>query len=368
MVPAPAGIVSAAEPSASAQVAAQCADPVGRVDLASVAQTESLLVGTWIQCEGEPLPYPPGDNVGIQFDADGTYHRVYEVDGSLVRTEGLLEQGTWDVIDTTAMNGPGAYQLNLTTLGSGTVILHPEFFGTPTTLLRATHMVGSAAFVPWTGAPPSDGVPPGVGVRPCGLPTDPVDLTSVAHVGQLLVNTWIRCGDNSALGPVLPGEVGLEIDVDGRFYRLYDDGQGGLIRASGDDQEGTWTIVDTTQMNGPGSYQLNLTLGQGTRIGHVLVLQQPTQFRFLGDPPADYQLWTGPAPVTGDAPSAPTPIPGGSPSPPSAPPTSEPPHALPATGTTGAVSAVALALLAGGIVLVRIGRSRPSRTVRPDPL
>jgi uncharacterized protein involved in exopolysaccharide biosynthesis len=41
---------------------------------------------------------------------------------------------------------------------------------------------------------------------------------------------------------------------------------------------------------------------------------------------------------------------------------------LPPTGTTGAVGAVALALLAGGIVLVRIGRSRTSRTVRQDPL
>lgn len=85
-----------------------------------IAQTESLLVGTWIQCEGEPLPWPPGDYVGIQFDADGTYYLVYEVGGSLVRTEGLLEQGTWRVIDTTEANGPGFYQLNLTTLGGGT--------------------------------------------------------------------------------------------------------------------------------------------------------------------------------------------------------------------------------------------------------
>src|SRR5262245_33587954 len=83
MMPAPAGVVSAAaEPSPSAQVPAQCADPVGKVDLASVAQTESLLVGTWIQCAGEPLPYPAGGNVGIQFDADHTFHRVYEVNGS----------------------------------------------------------------------------------------------------------------------------------------------------------------------------------------------------------------------------------------------------------------------------------------------
>jgi hypothetical protein len=103
--------------------------------------------------------------------------------------------------------------------------------------------------------------------------------------------------------------------------------------------------------------KLNLTQGQGTRIGHVIVLQQPTHFRFLADRSADYQLWTGPAPVSGGSPSAPTP-----------PPTSEPLHALPPTGTTGAVGAVALALLAGGIVLVRIGRSRTSRTVRQDPL
>ena len=279
---------------------------------------------------------------------------MYEVDGSLVRTEGLLEQGTWRVIDTTDMNGPGSYQLDLTTLGSGTVITHPEFFGTPTQVLQTPHMGGSAAFVPWTGAPPTDGVPPGIGEGPCGLPTDPVDLTSVAQVGQLLVNTWIRCGDDSALGPVLPGEVGLDIDADGRFYRLYDDGQGGLTRTSGDDQEGTWTIVDTTAMNQPGSYQLNVTQRQGTRTGHVIVLQQPTHFRFLADPSADYQLWTGPAQVPGGSPSAPTP-----------PPTSEPVHALPPTGTTGVVSAVALALLAGGI---GIGRSRTSGTVRQDPL
>lgn len=352
---APAGVAAApAEPSASVQVAAQCPDPVGKVDLASVAQTESLLVGTWIQCEGEPLPLPPGDNVGIQFDADGTYYRVYEVDGSLVRTAGLLEQGTWRVIDTTDMNGPGSYQLNLTTLGSGTWMSFPEFFGTPTQLL---HVGESAAFVPWTGAPPTDGVPPGIGEGPCGLPTDPVDLTSVAQVEQLLVNTWVRCGDDSALGPVLPGEVGLEMAADGRFYRLYDDGQGGLIRASGDGQEGTWTILDTTDANGPGWYQLNLAQRQGTAVGHVVVLQQPTHFRFLGYSFADYQLWTGPAPVPGDPPSAPTP-----------PPATEPVDELPPTGTTGAVGTVALALLACGIVAVRIGRNRTSRTPHHDPL
>lgn len=353
------------EAPASAPVVAPCPEPADEVELTSVAQTESLLVGVWIQCRGGPLPLPPGTNIGIQFDADGWYYRIYDVDGALIRSEGLLEQGSWRVLDTTDVNGPGSYQLNLTTLGAGTAMVSPEFSGTPTELLEMQLATGdSAAFVPWSGAPPIAGVPPGVGEGPCGLPTDPVALTSVAQVERLLVNIWVRCGDVSALGPVRLGEVGLEMTADGRFHRLYDDGEGGLIRASGGDEEGTWAIIDTTDMNGPGSYQLNLTPGQGTWMGHVLFFAQPTHFRYLGFDPADYQLWTGPTPIPGDPRPAPSPPAStGASTTPATPSVDE----LPATGSTGAVRAAGLALLVSGIVLVWIGRDRRSRTARRDP-
>jgi len=52
-------------------------------------------------------------------------------DGQLRAAGGWDQEGSWEVIDTSLFNGPGAYQVNLNIDGSGTVITHPIFAEQP---------------------------------------------------------------------------------------------------------------------------------------------------------------------------------------------------------------------------------------------
>ena len=159
-----------------------------------------------------------------------------------------------------------------------------------------------------------------------------------------------------------PGEVGIEITADGRFFRLYDDGASGLILASGGEEEGTWKVIDTTAMNGPGVYQLDFTI-TGTFPGTATFLQQPTHFRFISFPTADYQPWDGEPPTPPVPPVSEPP-----PATPNPPPTTD--GSLPPTGANSVTVWLALTLLACGIglsVASRRGhRSRPETSLRPS--
>ena len=322
------------------QSAAPCPDPADPVEPATIADAEQLLIDTWVVCSGEVLPPLSPTEVGIQFDADGRFFRVYEGDdGNLIKVEGLDQQGEWEFVD----NEFNA-QLDLRLLGSGTFIQLPEFFSSPP-LLQTTSTDGEATLVPWTGVPPVLGVPAGIGEGPCGLPRDPVELTSVGQVEQLLAGTWLTCNESSPFGPRAFGEVGIMLTPDGRFARVYEDSEGVLLSANGPGQEGTWVVFDTTTMNGPGSYQVDLNLlDVGTVIGHAVFLQQPTHFRLVtgGVPTIDYQ------------PATTMPVPGRPPTP--AP--TEPPDDLPETGSNILLALVALGLVAGGFVLVGMSRRR----------
>lgn len=349
-----------AEPASLPQVLQACPEPVDPVELTSLEQVESLLVGTWIRCDGRLLPITePATAVGVEFAADGRFFRVYEEDGALIRVEGLEQEGTWELLDTSFGDPPQfSSQLNLATLGSGWNFAHPKFFGTPTSLMQTTQMPGeSAAFVPWTGEPPIPGVPAGIGEGPCGLPTDPIVLDSVDEAERLLVGAWVRCSVTPAIPPLRASEVGIELAGDGRFFRLYDDGRGGLVRASGGEQEGTWTVADVGSER-PENLQVNLTMGDSTRIGQSTLLQQPAHLRFDFGPSVDYQPWTGPPPVPGDPPPEPEP---------SVPPDEEPPQPapppvdeLPSTGATGVGAVVALGVLTLGLALLRLSRRHAS--------
>lgn len=321
----------------STPVVAPCPDPGEPYVPSSAADLEELIVGTWIRCgEGALLPTGlGGDDVGIEFAADGTFHRLYD-DGALVRAEGLEQQGRW----TTLFETPGLYQLNVSTFGSGTVYTNPAFFGAPPSLMQTPHMGDeTAAFVRWDGDPPVGSAPDTPNEGPCDPPTGAIEPESIAEAEELLAGAWVRCGPNSAIGPVRPGEIGIEIASDGRFFRLYDDRRGGLIRASGGTEEGTWELIEgPTGEWPPAGYQLDLTV-VGTHIGHAVFLEQPRHFRFVasGAEPSDYQAWTGAPPIPG-SPPVPT---------------------LPFTGPTESTKAagmLVLALVSSGAALVVIGR------------
>ncbi len=330
--------VRAAPESQPAQVDGVCPDRVDRVTPADVAEAEGLIVGTWIFCdEGFVFEPTSASEVGVEFTGDGRFYRVADDGaGGLLRMEGLEQQGSWAVIE----GMPGTVQLNMSLLGDGTAHLPMEFYGTPLTQMHAPDR--DVSFVPWAGAAPISGLPADVDGGPCGVPQGPVDLTSVGQVEQLLVGTWLRCDGSTPFGPPAFGEVGVVFDPDGRFARVYEGADGSLIRASGLREEGTWTVVDTTEMNGPGAYQLDLTLsGAGTLPGFPAFLQDPPFFRFVAPEAGDYFA------------SNAQPVPG---IPPTPPPPDAPDTELPPTGTNLVLVLLALAAVELGVVLLRFSR------------
>jgi hypothetical protein len=334
--------VWAAPGAQPAQVSGACPDRVDPVTPVDLAEAEGLIVGTWIFCdEGSVFEPTSASEVGVEFTDDGRFYRVADDGaGGLLRMEGLEQQGSWAVVE--AM--PGTVQLNMSLLGDGTVPLVMEFYGTPLTQMHVPDR--DISFVPWTGAAPVPGLPADVGGGPCGVPQDPIDLTSVGQVEQLLVGSWLRCAGSTPFGPPAFGEVGLLFDPDGRFARIYEGADGSLIRASGSGEEGTWTVVDTTEMNGPGVYQLDLDLdGAGRFPSFPAFLQEPTFLRLVEREVGDY-LSSTVQPVPGVPPSLPSPEP---------PPDPE----LPTTGANLVLVLFAFAAVQLGVVLLRFSRRRP---------
>ncbi len=352
---------------AAPRVQTTCAAPGDPVPLTSVQQVSDLAVGTWIRCEGPPqFGDVGGGEVGVQVDANGRFHRLFDGGGgTLIRADGLDQEGEWTVIDTTGINGPGSYQINWSLLGSGTVITSPTFFDAPSSL-RLDETAGVARYEPWTGPAPVPGLPPGVGTGECGQPADPVTLSTVAQVQDLLVGAWALCGDRSVLGDTAD-EVGLEFSADGRFRRLVLDAAGNRIRAVGDGNEGTWDLIDSTAINGPGSFQLDLRImGRGTVPTFPLFLETPPFVRFVGDglTGADYlRAEPLPEPPPGPPQTAPPPaVP-----PPTAPPaTATAPSELPATGNGPLTPLLVVALLLTLLGMVVRAWSRVAGSHRGD--
>jgi hypothetical protein len=77
-----------------------CAEPSEPVVRATVAEAEARLVGTWIRCGDAPslLACQEGDDIGMEFTADGRFFRIYEgADGALFRPAGLVQEGIWTI-------------------------------------------------------------------------------------------------------------------------------------------------------------------------------------------------------------------------------------------------------------------------------
>jgi hypothetical protein len=265
-----------------------CTNPSDQVPLTSVEQVAALLVGTWIRCDGPPLFGDGSDgDIGLDVVGDHFWRLSRGTDGTLIRPEGFDQEGTLTILDNSGFNGPGSYQTNWKLIGRGTAIASPSFFQSPA-VMGLAGMTGLAHYARWTGAAPVPGLPPGTVRGACGGATTPITLTSVIQVQDLLVGPWTRCGLGSAIG-VADGEAGLEFAADGRFRRLVRLADGTVVPGS-DGQEGTWIVRDTTTMNGPGSYQVDLAVdGQGTFVTMPAFLGSPVSVRFVGSQvQADY--------------------------------------------------------------------------------
>ena len=279
-----AGRVVAGRPAAD-----QCTEPADPIELTSVEQVRSLLVGTWTRCAGPALQGALVDDVGIEVAADGQFYRVYELpDGSLARATGPDQEGAWGVTDATAWNGVGSYQLDWTLSGGMSTGGMVTFFESPPTL---RFDVGDyvAYFHRWTGDPPQQDQPP-ITVGDCPA------LGSETGDESVLVGTWIRCSGPSFAGDLVD-DVGIEVTSDGHFYRVFELPDGSLARATGADQEGTWQFIGG---------QLNWSLlGSGTAMTHPKFYTEPTMM-YLENFPIEamyFVRWDGARPATDQPPA-----------------------------------------------------------------
>jgi hypothetical protein len=295
---------SAANAGSEPSIGGECPAFGDPIEPTSVEQIEDLLVGTWLHC-GPKADLALGDEVGFEV-VDDQYYRVYQAaDGSLIRAGGAGQEGVIGVIDLAALGATTGYQLDVRVLAAGTMTFHPTFYATPTALELAG-MVGIDRYVQWDGPSPVPGVPPGAENDPCGVIRDPIEVTSVEQVNDLLAGTWLLCSQPADLAP---GEVGFQI-VDGHYYRVYQPTDGGpWVRATGAGQEGIVTVDDMSSSDRFG-YQVNIELlGAGSLIMHPTFFDSPPSMldeSMLGN--VAYLRWAGPEPVPGQAPAGTSPL------------------------------------------------------------
>ncbi|MDY7106261.1 MAG: lipocalin family protein [Actinomycetota bacterium] len=297
----PGRVGALAAPAAAAQPAT-CPEPATELEPATVAEVEDLLVGTWVLCgEGSVFGPVAEGEVGVQFLADGRFHRVYEGDdGGLVSAGGLDQEGTWSVADVSLGEVPPRFQVSLLRAGGGN--------GGPVTfydgdvdgaeLMELLGMDGPVGYVPWTGAEPEPGTPPG-GDGPCGPAGDPVALEDEAAIVEAVVGTWILCDGVAPTTSPDGTEVGLQLEADGGWSYVFEQPDGTLVASRGASYEGTWSVSGD-----PLAITFDI-LGSGSNVAFPALTESPTVLRLTGMiGPGDYVPWTGAPPIPGPPPDA----------------------------------------------------------------
>jgi hypothetical protein len=224
----------------------------------------SALTGTWLLCASTSLGAVPHD--GIALASDGTWTHLTETDGDLVEQLGFGHEGTFVVIDTSAMNGPNARQLNLERTSQdygfssdgNTLRLATAGGGVryDDTYVRTDRAVG----------PPELAFDRGerAGPEACGAGEAFVHgFASTDALGALLTGSWAICS-----GGLRAGASGIEFAADGTYRHL--DAAGAPTMA------GRYQLLDTSAMNGPGAMQLNMTDADArSYVSHPLASEAP---------------------------------------------------------------------------------------------
>lgn len=245
----------------------ECATPTGDIhQYTSIADTEARVEGAWFLCSGGIGS--PADTTGIELSG-GKAHFLVTSAGALIRGAGADHERDVSFVDTTAMNGPGSYQMNLSTpSGFNAYFTRTSEDGRFLELNEGT----SAKQGRYVRAKPKSTGPA------CGVSAAHA-YTSIADVSARIAGRWRIC--SGGIGS--PADTrGLELAA-GKAWFLVDAG-GSLARGNGWDYERTVKIIDTTSMNGPGSYQIDLETGAGgnsyfsriSETGDVLELDEGT--------------------------------------------------------------------------------------------
>lgn len=265
-------VAAAAEVS---QSAAQCGDPGSNLvdHFASSSDLQARLVGVWVRCDG-PAISPAQDEAGIAVRPDGTWSALRQKsDGSLVWGSGFDYEGSWEIVDTSAMNGAGVFQVTWHRTQSFLPTL-VAFTESPVKV-RLRSMAGDATYVRVNVPVVSPG--DGPQTRTCADPGQNVQthFASADALKALLVGQWLRCTGN---GPITQ-DSGIEFDPDGRWFGLQSADTDALRHLSGSGHEGTWELVDTSAMNGAGTYQVNVSSGDGWLGCFPALTTRPTKLQ-----------------------------------------------------------------------------------------
>jgi hypothetical protein len=132
--------------SAPCQGASACgAEPSGISSrIGSAEELRTRLLGVWFDCKNamglEPFG---GPSAGLEFATDGAW---YFLNDSLARKTGFGQAGTFEILDTSLMNGPGYFQLNLYLNTGGLMIAQWTLAESPQLLLVNNNGVQAALY------------------------------------------------------------------------------------------------------------------------------------------------------------------------------------------------------------------------------
>ena len=227
-----------------------CEAPSGPThEYTSIADAEARVAGTWLLCSGAITS--PADTAGIEL-SPGKARFLQKSGNTLAPGPGWDYERNVTIIDTTSTIGPGSYQMNLSSAGG----FLPYFSRTSEDGRFLELNEGtSGKRSRYVRVPPKQPA--------CGVTGAAHAYTSVADVAARIAGRWAICSG----GVTSPADTrGLEIAGADAWFLV--DASGALVRGPDWDYERSVEILDTTAVNGPGSYQIDLSTGAGKNMYH----------------------------------------------------------------------------------------------------
>jgi hypothetical protein len=238
----------------------------------SSGETKTAATGAWVACR-PGSPFGTGE-VGLELRADGRWSKLVRgANGALQRKRNWDNEGSWAVPDQAASETSMSVQVD----GGGGTSMWTTF--SPDHLSMRLNNMGSH-FGEYTRVPPGTAITdvPDTGDSECTKGEGPErKMTSKAQYEAAVTHLWVYCQPHSVF---LTDAPGLEIRSDGQWFELDRRADGVFVRSSGR-LHGTWEAMDTSSMNGPNSWQLNLTTTSGSSGGgYVQFATYTSKIRF----------------------------------------------------------------------------------------
>ncbi len=150
-------ICTAPLPSGACLGAAACSLRATNVTstVGSAAELRRRLLGLWYDCKRPSSRTPFGGEAaaGIEFTEDGNWYFLRFEGSTPVRKADFGDAGSYDIIDTSSMNGPGSFHLTLNLNTGGQIIAVWSLAETPQILQLDNMGVQTAVYAHMPGAP-----------------------------------------------------------------------------------------------------------------------------------------------------------------------------------------------------------------------